>query len=92
MGSPGPATSETRLTSRGIRELEDGETEETISPMKFTRGFGGVRDGGGPDYDWDEASPGRGSRSAVESREYFLATIPIASCCLKYCSLSARSL
>jgi len=93
VGSPGPATTETRVTSRGIRELEDGDTEDTISPMKFTRGgFDGGRDGGGLDYYWDEASPGRGSRSVVESREYFLATIPIASCCLNYYSLSAHSL
>lgn len=84
---------ETRVTSRGIRELEDGDTEDTISPMKFTRGgFDAGRDVGGPDYYWDEASPGRGSRSVVESREYFSATIPIASCCLNYYSLSAHSL
>ena len=82
MGSSGLAPTKTRVSSRGHHELEDGDdTEETISPMKFTRGGSDrVRDYGSPDYEWDEASPGRGSHSVVESREYFLATIPIASC------------
>ena len=73
MGSSGLATTKARVTSRGHHELEDGDdTEETISPMKFTRGGSdGLRGGGGLDYEWDEASPGHGSRSAVESREYF---------------------
>lgn len=87
MVSPGPATTETRVTSRGIRGLDDGDDmEETISPMKFTRGgFDGGRNGGGPDYDWDEASPGRGSRSVVESREYLF-------CNYSYCIMLSKLL
>jgi hypothetical protein len=73
VGSSGLTTTETRLTSRGHLGPEDGDdTEDTISPMKFTRrGSGGGRDYRGRDYVWDETSPGYGSRSAVESRGYF---------------------
>jgi len=67
--APAPTTGH---DDRGL--VEEDEAEEQISPIKFTRDDPDVEHDEDPNFGWDEASPRRGGRSAVESRAYFLAT------------------
>ncbi|KAF9653305.1 hypothetical protein BDM02DRAFT_3182847 [Thelephora ganbajun] len=86
LGAPGLGVTGTRTADRDSRDLADEDgLEEPISPMKFTRDDpDGEHDGGGHGYGWDGANPGRGSRSVVESRTYFSATVPFASFYLNF--------
>jgi len=92
VGIPALGTSETRTTDRSDHRLGDeDDVAEPVSPMEFIRdGSDGEHDED-PDFGWDEASPGRGSHSVVESRAYFSVTTLFVSFCLKFCSLSAHS-
>ena len=69
---PIPEVAPAPITSRddcGLEEEDD--TEEPISPIKFTQDDPDREHDEDPNFGWDVASPGRGNRSAVESRAYF---------------------
>ena len=85
MGAPGLGLAETRTAEAGPAAItgrhdhglvNEDDTEEPISPMKFTRDDpDGERDDEDHDFEWNEATFGCGS-STVESRAYFLQFLP----------------
>lgn len=68
---PIPEAAPAPITGRYDCGVDEDDTEEPISPIKFTRDDPDGEHDEGPNFGWNEASPGRGSRSAVESRAYF---------------------
>jgi hypothetical protein len=80
VGAPGLGVTGTRTAETGPTAItgrhdhglvNDDDTDEPISPMKFTRDDpDGERDDEDHDFEWNEATFGCGS-SAVESRAYF---------------------
>ena len=85
-GAPGLSVTGTRITEatptsitgrsdRGL--VVEGDMGEPISPLKFTKDNSDREHDEDPDFVWDEASPGHGSHSVVESRTYFWQRFPL---------------
>jgi len=69
---PIPEAAPAPITGRDDRGfVEEDDTEEPVSPIRFTQDDPDGENDEGPNFGWGEVSPGRGSRTVVESRAYF---------------------